>query len=198
MRRAVAGREASRDNERSNMAAVLEGLPRAPRLDDERRTSGSGSSCTRSGRANNRLPKDRKSMRRRIRGEQGRNPGLRPDQARVRRRLPRWKRNDPPRRCSRARSGPWADRLPVPLATAGHACPSAHAIKLWRTGSNRGWSIRFPTGSAIPLPRSGRGLGERALAHLPLCWNSRLWQHEAGRVYVRGRRSGGREPRGEE
>jgi hypothetical protein len=144
MRRAVAGREASRDNERSNMAAVLEGLPRAPRLDDERRTSGSGSSCTRSGRANNRLPKDRKSMRRRIRGEQGRNPGLRPDQARVRRRLPRWKRNDPPRRCSRARSGPWADRLPVPLATAGHACPSAHAIKLWRTGSNRGWSIASP------------------------------------------------------
>ena len=40
MRRAMAGREASRDNERPNMAAVLEGLPRAPRLDDERATSG--------------------------------------------------------------------------------------------------------------------------------------------------------------
>ena len=136
MQRAVAGRETSRDNERPNMAAVLEGLPRAPRLDDERATSGrvcssgSDSNCTRSGRASNRLPQNRKSMRRRIRGEQGRNPGLRPGQARVHRHMPHRQRNPPPRRCSRARSGPWADRLAVPMATDGRAHPSAWSFKL--------------------------------------------------------------------
>ena len=50
-------------------------------------------------------------------------------------------------------------------------------------------------GGSIPLPRSDSRLGERALAHLSLRRNPRLRQHEAGRVYVRSRRSDGRQSR---
>ena len=88
--------------------------------------------------------------------------------------------------------------LTVPVATACSASPGPCALNLRRAGSNRSRSIRLSAGSSIPLPPSDGGLGQRALAHLPLCGNSRLRQHEAGRLHVRGRRPGCRQSRGEE
>ena len=147
----MAGGQSERNNERRDLAAVLEGVPSPSCLDDERPAAGrlcSGGSCS----------------------------------------------------CASPTSGASAaaDRLPVPLATAGCTCPTARALELWSAGSDRSGSIRFSAGSAIPLPRSDRRLGERALAHLSLPRDAGLWSHQAGRLHVRSRRTVRRQPRCEE
>ncbi len=75
--------------------------------------------------------------------------------------------------------------------TASRSCARAGPGQLQRACAPS--QKRIGATGTVPLPWRDRGLGQRALAHLPLSRHARLREHEARRVHVRGRRDRGRQ-----
>ena len=116
---------------------------------------------------------DRKPVRRGIRGEQGRDQGLRADEARVCRRLPRGHGDDPAggRRssCARSCTGAGAEHgLAIPMAAARRAC--AHG----NCRSYRRRAVRVRATGEISLPVGYGRLGEHELGRLPFLRHAQL------------------------
>jgi hypothetical protein len=86
--------------------------------------------------------------------------------------------------------------IALSLVTAHRSRTSASPRELRRAAFQ--CRRRISAAGPVSLPRRNRSLGQREIAHLPFPRHARLWKHEARRVYVRGRRSGGRQPRREE